>query len=83
MYQCASCGWFRLEQPPRTDVGGGSYEICPSCGFQPGVTDDDQGISLLAHRMTWTKGGMRWSSVGRAAPRGWNPLRQLNSLPPT
>jgi hypothetical protein len=30
--------------------GGGSYEICPSCGFRFGATDNDEGISYASWR---------------------------------
>ena len=45
-FTCPVCGYPELEEPPRSPrTGGGSYEICPSCGFQFGVTDDDKGVS--------------------------------------
>ena len=55
--------------------GGASYEICPSCGFQFGVTDDDQGFSYEQWRKTWRAGGMQWSSK-QPRPADWNPAAQ-------
>ena len=44
-YLCPVCGYPELEEVPRTHDGGGSYEICPSCSFQFGVSDDDKHYS--------------------------------------
>jgi hypothetical protein len=81
MYTCPICGYPNLEEPPRSPVtGGGSYEICPSCGFEFGVTDDDQGYSYEAWREKWIAGGMSWASVGQAQPKDWNPRETLRQL---
>lgn len=81
MHICPVCGHSGLEEPPRSAVtGGGSYEICPSCGFEFGVTDDDQGFSYEAWRNRWIADGMKWSSVWRSAPDGWNPNEALRAL---
>ena len=58
-------------------TGGASYEICPSCGFQFGVSDDDAGISPAEWRAHWIRDGMKWSSQTSAAPPRWQPQRQL------
>jgi len=83
MHTCPACGWPRLREAPRSKEGGGSYEICPSCGFEPGVTDDDLGITPTAHRAAWVNQGMPWTSVARAAPKGWKPTAQLKRLSAT
>ena len=44
-YQCPVCGYPDLEEEPRSKEGGGSYEICPSCFFEFGYDDDDQGYT--------------------------------------
>jgi hypothetical protein len=80
MHTCTACGWSRLRETPRTPSTGGSYEICPSCGFQPGVTDDDEGITPALHRAAWVKKGMPWSSVAAPAPKNWNPAQQLKRV---
>ncbi len=77
MPTCPVCGYPGLEEPPRSPAGGGSYEICPSCGFQFGVDDDDKGISHDEWRARWQEKGLKWSSRGIAAPEGWNPKTQL------
>ena len=82
MHTCTACGWPRLKEAPHAH-GGGSYEICPSCGFQPGVTDDDEGITPAAHRAAWLRQGMPWTSVARPAPKGWQPAEQVKKLPPS
>jgi hypothetical protein len=80
-YTCPVCGYPDLAEPPRPPGGGGSYEICWSCGFQFGVTDEDRGYSYEAWRELWTERGMPWDSEGiRARPAGWDPARQLAAL---
>jgi hypothetical protein len=81
MHICLVCGFAGLDEPPRSPTtGGGSYEICPSCGFEFGVTDDDQGYSYEAWREKWIAGGMRWNSVGVPPPHDWNPHQALQDL---
>ena len=77
-YQCPVCGFPGLEEPPRSSSGGGSYEICPSCGFEFGVTDDDRGFSYEAWRMLWIEERMPWRDEGISdRPEGWDPADQL------
>lgn len=80
MPTCPVCGYPRLQEAPRSASGGGSYEICPSCGFQFGVDDDDKGISDEKWREKWVAAGMKWQSHGIAAPEGWNAGEQLRAL---
>lgn len=75
-HTCPVCGYPDLREAPRSKRSGGSYEICPSCGFQFGVTDDDQGLSYEQWRETWRDGGMKWSSQ-QTKPAHWNPAAQL------
>lgn len=76
MHTCPVCGFPELSEPPRTAEGGGSYEICPSCGFQFGVTDEDRGFTYARWRRQWIAGGMKWSSE-RPQPAGWSPRPPL------
>jgi hypothetical protein len=78
-YLCPACGYPDLEEPPRSPrTGGGSYEICPSCGFEFGVTDDDLGITYHDWRSRWIADGMPWRSEGiELPPSGWDPSGQL------
>lgn len=82
MHLCPVCGYPDLFEAPRSASGGGSYEICPSCGFQFGVDDDDKGISHEQWREKWVAGGMKWHSQGNAAPKGWDANKQLAALVP-
>lgn len=79
---CPVCGWPHLHEAPRGKSGGGSYEICPSCGFEFGVSDDDCGHTHAGWRETWVKRGMPWSSTGKPAPAGWDPAAQLKRILP-
>jgi len=78
-YTCPVCGFPALTEPPRSRSGGGSYEICPSCGFQFGVTDDDRHMTYAQWRERWRAGGMKWSSLQKP-PHGWDPAAQLAKL---
>ena len=79
-HTCPACGYPALREPPRPANGGGSFEICPSCGFQFGVSDDDAGFTYASWRARWKKMGSPWSSKGISAPRGWNAKSQLAGL---
>jgi hypothetical protein len=81
-YTCPVCGFTRLTEEPRSPrTGAGSYEICPSCGFQFGVTDDDLGFTYEEWRRQWIERGMPWDSEGiEPEPDGWNPAQQLRDL---
>ena len=70
-HTCLVCAWPNLKEPPHSPSGGGSYEICPACGYQYGVDDHDRGITPAQWRRTWVQEGARWSSVGIKAPNGW------------
>jgi predicted RNA-binding Zn-ribbon protein involved in translation (DUF1610 family) len=79
-HMCPVCGYPELSEPARRAGGGGSYEICHSCGFEFGVSDNDQGFTDEQWRQKWIDDGMRWQSVGRKQPEGWNPVEQLSNL---
>lgn len=79
-YTCPVCGYPRLTEPPRGTNGGGSYEICPCCGFQFGYDDDDAGITFSEWRARWIENNMAWWSGSQARPDGWDPAQQLRSL---
>ncbi len=82
-YVCPACGWPNLTEPPRSLGGGGSYEICSSCGFEFGVTDDDKGYSYAAWQKRWVDAGMPWwSEAIEPPPPGWDPVEQLKNLSP-
>lgn len=80
-YTCPVCGYPDLGEPPRSPSGGGSYEICPSCGFEFGVSDDDLGFTYDEWRQRWIALGMPWESKEvRPPPEGWNPRQQLQAV---
>jgi predicted RNA-binding Zn-ribbon protein involved in translation (DUF1610 family) len=79
-YICPVCGFPDLYDPPRSEFGGGSYEICPSCGFQFGVSDENDGLSYEEWREAWIEQGMSWQSKGIAQPAGWNPTEQIRQI---
>jgi hypothetical protein len=79
-YLCPVCGYDGLEEEPRPPSGGGSFEICPSCGFQFGVSDDDRGFTYERWRQIWIDGGMIWDKGRSPAPVGWDPRAQLARL---
>ncbi len=77
---CPVCGYPDLDEPPyRGSVGRGSasYEICPSCGFQFGWTDDDQHITHEKWRERWIANDMPWAIEEMEKPSDWNPREQL------
>ena len=78
-HACPICGYSKLKEAPRSASGGGSYEICPSCGFQFGVSDDDAGFTFAQWRSAWKKGGMKWASV-TPAPKNWDAAAQLEKI---
>ena len=61
MFTCPVCGYDRLVEPPRTKCGG-SWEICPSCGFQFGVSDEDEDYTDEQWRDNHLDGNRRRSS---------------------
>jgi hypothetical protein len=79
-YACPVCGYSDLTEVPQAHGLGGSYEICPSCGFQFGVTDDDRGFTYDEWRTVWIKNGMPWTGVGIPPPAGWDPAIQLSAV---
>jgi len=78
-YRCPVCGFPKLTEPPRTKAAGGSYEICPSCGFQFGVSDDDCGFTYAAWREKWRSEGMKWSGRQQPPP-DWDASAKLRAF---
>ena len=79
-YICPVCGYPELKEVPSSETTGGSYEICPSCGFQFGISDEDSGYSYEQWRQEWIAEGMPWRSIGIRRPAKWDPTAQLNHL---
>ncbi len=80
-HTCPVCGFPKLTEAPRSLSGGGSSEICPACGYQHGVDDDDKGISHSAAREAWKRSGMKWHSKS-AQPKDWKPEQRLAAVLP-
>ena len=80
-FQCPACGFGDLAAPPYDEAGAGSEEICPSCRYQFGVTDDDHGIGFADWRAVWVKMGKPWRTRPiTQPPPGWDPDAQLAAL---
>jgi hypothetical protein len=83
---CPACGYAGLDKPAWTEAGGGSQEICPSCGIQFGYDDalagraDARWAFYRGWAGHWRQAGMRWWSP-RDPPEGWDPEAQLASTP--
>jgi hypothetical protein len=77
---CPICGFPDLRDPPRRSKQDSSHEICRSCGFEFGVSDNDQGFTDEQWRKKWIDNGMRWQSAGCKPADGWNPIEQLRNL---
>lgn len=82
-HTCLVCGFDSLSESPRSKGGGGSYEICPACGFQFGVDDDDRGIRYEDWRAKWLAAGGKWSSKGIPRPKGWKPPAKTAKAKPS
>lgn len=78
-HTCPACGYPKLKEEPRSKENGASFEICPSCGFQFGVSDDDEGFTYRQWRERWEKSGMKWSSATKP-PKDWNPAKQVSAI---
>ena len=76
---CPVCGYLHLKETPRKRGNSASFEICPSCGFQFGVSDDDAGHTYETWRQNWVSRGMPWSSRQKP-PVNWNAAAQLVRL---
>ena len=82
-YICLACGYPGLNEEPRAEETGGSYEICPSCGLQFGLDDEAGGDAARRPevyrqwRKRWINGGMAWHSRSIEQPRYWQPSKQL------
>jgi hypothetical protein len=79
-HTCDVCGYTGLVEAKRAPSGGGSYEICPACGYQFGVDDDDRGIPYEDWRRAWIAEGMPWRSAGIPKPEDWDPEALLKTL---
>ena len=79
-HMCPVCGYPHLNEVPRKKGNRASFEICPSCGFQFGVSDDDAGHTFQEWRASWIERGMPWSSR-QPTPLNWDAAAQVAKLP--
>lgn len=79
-FLCPVCGFPDLYEPPHTLHDGASHESCPSCGFEFGYHDDDQGWTYGAWRTQWIADGMPWHADDEFRPDGWDPAKQLANV---
>jgi hypothetical protein len=80
-FPCPVCGFCGLETPARTSTGGASDQICESCGFQFGYTDDALHLTYAQWRARWIEKGMPWDAEGEAPrPSHFQPAMQLKRL---
>jgi len=76
-YMCPVCGYPALKENP-VNLSP-SFEICRSCGFEFGISDDDLGFTFDQWRQKWIAEGMPWSSINKL-PHGWDPRKQLLNI---
>lgn len=77
LYVCPVCGYPDLNRDPKSLA---CFEICPCCGFQFNVTDDDEGYTFEQWRAKWIAGGMVWSEDYLSPPANWDPVKQLGNV---
>jgi hypothetical protein len=82
-YECPVCGHNGLYEPAYSAGKGlGSYEICASCGYEYGYTDDSEGITHEQWRQRWIDADMPWRGGSEPPPVGWDPVAQLARVQP-
>jgi hypothetical protein len=83
-YQCPVCGYTGLKRPIFQLSTDGehvpSFDDCPSCGYEFGVTDLDRNISYDEWRKAWIDNGRRWHSSVYSQPENWDAAAQLSRL---
>ncbi len=79
-YVCPVCGYANLDRTPYRENKEPSYDICPSCSFQYGKTDDDEGYNFETWRLKWIREGMIWDKNYTSPPLGWDPKKQLLNI---
>ncbi|MGH9136555.1 MAG: hypothetical protein ACRD0G_05840 [Acidimicrobiales bacterium] len=78
---CPVCGYRGLAERPYNESGGGSFEICPCCGYEFGFDDDSEGTSHQEYRRRWLADGAPWFDPEQK-PDGWDLEVQLRNAAP-
>jgi hypothetical protein len=73
---CVACGFSPLMEMPYDAAGEPSYEVCPCCEFQPGVTDESND-DIAEWRRRWIAQGMPFRHP--PTPLEWNAAEQLSN----
>lgn len=60
LHLCPVCGYDGLLEPAYDEFGGGSFEICASCGFEYGYDDGSEGVTHEEYRNRWLADGAQW-----------------------
>ena len=68
---CPVCGYDKLFEVPYDSLQYPSYEICPCCGFEFGVDDEDKGFTFKTYREKWIKEGYHFYIL-EEKPDEWN-----------
>lgn len=80
---CPACG-FDVGEPP-WQGGGGSHDICVSCGLQFGYQDsmangDPANAFYHGWRSCWLTHGAPWSGAAIKPPPNWDPKEQVREF---
>lgn len=80
---CPVCGF---EGPPGARApyadDGASFDTCPCCSFEYGVTDDINHETFESWRDKWIRSGAKWRSslIGNPPPHDWDLAKQLRNI---
>lgn len=77
-FNCNICGYPNLDQPPRDETGGPSFEICPCCGGEFGYNDTTIQAEQ-SYRRNWIHNGTKWFIFG-LKPADWSLRDQLLNI---
>ena len=81
-HRCPVCG-FTFPEGARApyDESGGSFDICPCCLYEYGVSDGIKGVSIESWRQKWVQNGAKWPASARnPMPKDWDARKQLSNV---
>ena len=76
---CRVCG-LKQNEPPWTENGGATWNICSACGSEFGL-DDCYLFVVRQVRKEWIDNGSRWFRP-EEKPENWSLEEQLKNIPP-